>query len=107
MLDAERPHRRAVVHPDLLLLRVEPHALPDQRFRAAGRAPDGEGQLEAHFEDPLPQFAGARAEGVGFVERGGAVRGGVVAAHVEALHFGGWGAGGRWWFRRVVVIGGL
>lgn len=46
-------------------------------------------------------FGGAGAEGVLFLEGVGGgeafVLGGDVAAHVEALHFGGWGAVRRRW----------
>lgn len=94
MLEPECPDRRAVVVAHLFLVRVEAHALRDDRLRRAARAPDREGALEAY---------GLRAVGVaghgGLA--GGAVEGGGafevwrdVASHVEALHGGGGGGGG-------------
>lgn len=95
MLDAETPDGGGVVIAYFLLLGVEAHALPDDLFGRAGRAPDGEGTFETHGKDSFGlEFAGAGAEGGAFagglVEADGAFEvGGDVAPHVEALHSGG------------------
>lgn len=64
MLEPEAENGRAVVVADFLLLGVEAHALPDYGGFGTGRAPDGEGHLETHGEDPLRELVGAGAEGV-------------------------------------------
>lgn len=93
MAEAKAPDGRGVVVSRALLLGVEAHALADDCGLRAGRAPDGEGHLEAHGEDAVGgELGGAVAEGVLVVELvagGGAfeVRGD-VAPHVEALHGG-------------------
>ena len=91
MLEPELPDRRAVVVPDLLLLGVEPHALPDDGVRRARVAPDREGHFEADGLRAVFAQGAWGAFGVEAVAGGGAfeVRRD-VAAHVEALHFGGW-----------------
>ena len=45
-----------MVVPDLLLLSIEAHALPDQML--AAQAPDIEGHLEADDQDALIQLLG-------------------------------------------------
>lgn len=95
MLEAKTPNRRRVVISDPLLLGVEPHALADDLLGLAGCAPDGEGAFEAHGQDAFRlQFARAPPERVPFARGrvGGAEPFEIrrdVAAHVEALHFGG------------------
>lgn len=82
----ETEYRCRVVVPDFLFLRVEADALADEgRFGAVG-APDREGHFEAHGQDALGGFPGARAEGVFFGDGVGGkdafVLGRDVASHV-------------------------
>lgn len=51
----EAPHPGGVVHPHLLLLRVEPDALANEVTTA--RAPHVEGHLKAYHQDALVQLA--------------------------------------------------
>ena len=90
MLEPKLPDRRAVVIPDLLLLGVEAHALPDDGVRFARVAPDREGHFEADGLRAVFAQSTWCALCVEAVAGGGAfeVRRD-VAAHVEALHFDG------------------
>lgn len=93
MLHLKRPNRTGIIHPSLGLLRIKPHALPDDRLGRTGRAPDGEGHLEADRwgtgGDSLA--AGGFVEGAAWLRGERFIKGGgrVVPAHVEALHDGG------------------
>jgi len=96
MLEAKGPDRRAIVGSHFRLLRVEAHTLADDLLGVAVRTPDCERAFEAHRLGAVRvAFRGRLTAGLveGFVAD--KVRGD-VAAHVEALHFGGGGRRAPW-----------
>ena len=75
---------RGVVHPDLLLLGVEPD--PHAHVESATLAPDIVGHLKADDEDAQVDLAGAFAEGVGALPLVEAAFVGVIVGRVPLVH---------------------